>query len=466
MRLTQEEQFCDFYDLCDIVRSYFERQWKNASEWEKEKLLEQEKRAIMGCDEDVKRYKEHIGEVLKELNNINNVICPPWYCSLIDGVFAEVYGLSGLDPWAYDKTEKYRRSSSAKLIGERLYCLIDGKSVLQPQRINNNRREQLKRALLMATPRERIEKGFHEVYLKNGIRITIYSGERTKENEDIMVFRKYVLKELTFEKMAELGTIPADAVEFFKVMVKLGYNVLFTGQVRSGKTTFMQTWQRYEDQSLEGLAIATDPETPWHRLMPGAPVMQLVADGDQLDAIYKSLLRGDNDYVILEEMRDAAAYKLAMDITSSGTMRSKATVHAGDPRDIPYKMAMSIASEYGSDYEGIISQFFRNFNYVLEFYQLPWDRSQKRLRSIHEYRYDMRRDRVSVHCICRYDEEKGRWLWKYDMGEDKKKMGKIWPEEYKRMEDMLKMLEKRNPLTENTVIYPRYYRERGEKDVH
>ena len=97
--------------------------------------------------------------------------------------------MAGLAPWAYDMDEKYRSSSSAKLIGDRLYCLIGGKSCLQPQRISKRRREQLKRTLLLATPHERLEYGFHEVYLRNGIRITIYSGDRTKEGQDIMVFR-------------------------------------------------------------------------------------------------------------------------------------------------------------------------------------------------------------------------------------------------------------------------------------
>ena len=179
-----------------------------------------------------------------------------------------------------------------------------------------------------------------------------------------MVFRKYVMRELTFEMMAELGTIPSDAVELFKVMVKIGFNVLFTGQVRSGKTTFMQVWQRYEDISMEGMAIATDPETPWHNIMPKAPIMQLIADDRDLDQLYKFLLRGDCDYILLEEMRDASAFRLAIDITSSGTMRSKATVHSGDPQDIPYKMASAIIAKYGGNFKGIISQIFRNF--------MPW----------------------------------------------------------------------------------------------
>ncbi len=50
------------------------------------------------------------------------------------------------------------------------------------------------------------------------------------------------------------------------------------------KTTFMQIWQRNEDPTLEGLAIATDGDALAHRIMPEAPIMQLVADGSQLES--------------------------------------------------------------------------------------------------------------------------------------------------------------------------------------
>jgi len=455
--MEQKEQFKDFFRLCDAVGERFDREWREAADWEKEERLNREKRAIMGYEEETEYYKRRIGEILTGYPQFSKIMVPPWYANLSEGIFAELYGLAGLEPWAYDKTEAYKNSSSAKLIGDRLYCLIDGRSELQPQRIDKGRREQLKRALLMATPKERLEAGFHEVYLHNGIRITIYSGDRTKEGEDIMVFRKYLLRELTFEKLAGLGTIPPDSVEFFKVMVKVGFNVLFTGQVRSGKTTFMQVWQRYEDSTLEGMAIATDPESPWHIIMPEAPIMQLIAEKKDLDDLYRFLLRGDCDYILLEEMRDAGAFRIALDITSSGTTRSKATVHSGDPQDIPLKMASAIIAQYGGNFKGIISQIFRNFNYVMEFCQMPGMRSKKILKSISEYRYDVQKDRISIHYICRFDYERDKWLWKYDIGEDKERMGKIWPEEFKKMSSMLKMLEERNPLMENTVIYPRYY---------
>ena len=44
------------------------------------------------------------------------------------------------------------------------------------------------------------------------------------------------------------------------------------------------------------------------------------------------------------------------------------------------------------------------------------------------------------------------------MGEDKKKIAGLLPEQMKEMEDIMEELERRNPITEKTVIYPRYYR--------
>ncbi len=448
-----------FYQLCQVVETRFEEDFKDADELGKGRKLEREKRAIMGHEREIRYYKGRIRDILVD-GGYENLEPPPWYESLEDGIFHEVYGLAGLAPWVYDQTEAYRKSSSAKLIGDRLYCLIDGKSQLQPQRISSKRREQLKRALLMATPRERLEKGFHEIYLHNGIRITVFSGERTKKEQDVMVFRKYVVHQLSFENLAELGTIPKEVIPLFRCMIQIGFNILISGAVRTGKTTFLQVWQCEEDRSLEGVAIATDPETPWHTLMPEAPIMELVADGEDLERISKSLLRGDNDYVLLEEMRDAVAYHLFLEILTMGTIRSKATIHDGSSTNIPYKMATAIKEKYGGNLESMISQIFRNINYVFTFCQLSRNRAEKRLAGISAYQYDGASDRVSVHEICRYLPEEDTWQWKADLLPPtymKEQKVMIAGKEWNRMEEIIKNLEFRNPLRGNTVIYPRYY---------
>ena len=445
-----------FEQVCEYVKGVFDTEWQSLDDFEKQERLELEKAAILGYEDAMQFYKERIAAICGAAS-LHTAAPPAWYESLVEGVFAELYGLAGLSPWVYDKTEAYKNSSSAKLIGDRLYCLIDGKPCLQPQRISEERRRQLKRAFLMTNPSERMEKGFHELYLTNGIRITIYSGSRTKPGQDIMVFRKYILKDLSLEHMADLGTIPRDAIPLFELMVKVGFNVIFAGPVRSGKTTFLQMWQRMESSDMEGLAISTDPETPWDKIMPGAPIMQLVADGNDLASISKSLLRGDNDYVILEEMRDAQSYRLALDLASIGHGRCKATVHTTDVASLPYKLASKIKSEYGGDEQSLISQVFASFDYVLEFAQDKDNRAQKILKSISEFCYDAERDKVSVHKICEYAGS-GSWKWRTHLGKDKDERLRLWKEEKKMMVEEMKKLESKNPIMENAVIYPRYYR--------
>ncbi len=445
-----------FREICQIIKDAFSEEWETSEESLKESKLEREKDAIIGKEYAVNFYREKIKKIIIE-NNLENCKWPKYYKSLEDGIFHENWGLAGLASWAYDDSEKYKASSSAKIIGNRIYCFIDGKLKLQPQKISEERRAQLKKALLLATPKERLEEGFHEVYMHNGIRITIFSGERTKNGQDVMVFRKYVLKTLTFENMATLGTFPKEAIPLFKSMIKIGYNVLFAGQVRSGKTTFLQAWQKNEDNDLEGLAIATDPETPWHKIMPKAPIMQIIADGKDLERITKSLLRGDNDYVLLEEMREATAFNIALDITSTGTMRSKGTIHANNPANVPYKMASKIHAKYGGDFNTLVATIFNNFNYIFEFYQVPENKSKKRLKSIYEFSYDEEKDLCSMYKICLYDPVEGKWRWKNHMSKGNVKIGAINMKEVENMKNILDKLEKDSPIEGEFALTPAYY---------
>lgn len=429
-----------FEDACETVLEVFEKEWRAVPDSVRTERLEKEKKAIMGFREEIQEYKAKIGRIVEE-KGLGDVPCPAWYKDITEGIFNELYGLAGLAPWAYDESEEYASSSSAKLIGDRLFCLIDGVSVLQPQRIKKERREQLKRTFLMSAPKERLERGFHEVYLQNGIRITIYSGDRTKEDQDIMVFRKYLLKKLTFEELADIGTIPQSAVELFRLFVRTGVNVLFAGPVRSGKTTFLQIWQSYEDPKLEGAAIATDPETDWYSIMPDAPIMQLIADGTQLEEITRPLMRGDNDYIILEEMRDAVAFRTALEIAAIGTGRCKATVHTGSAENLPYMMAEKIRHAYGGNTEDIIRRIADSFDLVFEMRQSESDRAVKKLVAITQYYLDPASGRAVYTKLMEYDRKKGGWRWNNNLSPKIMKKLSVFPEERDRITALLKRLE-------------------------
>ena len=50
--------------------------------------------------------------------------------------------------------------------------------------------------------------------------------------------------------------------------------------------------------------VETDPEIPLHKMMPNAPIVQIIADNDKLKSVTKNLLRSDSDYVIMAEARE------------------------------------------------------------------------------------------------------------------------------------------------------------------
>ena len=377
----------DFEAICNLVEKNLDIDWNDADDASKQLKLEREKSAIIGYEKDVLFYKDKIREILRQ-NKLEEASFPSYYQDIIEAIFAELYGLAGISPWAYDTDDKYKSSSSAKIIGERIYFLIDGKSKLMPQRISKDRLLKLKRALLLATPSERLSDAYHEVYLRNGIRISIYSGDVVKPNQDVIVFRKYVMQKLCFNALSERKTFPKEAIRIFELMRKVGFNVIFTGQVRSGKTTFLQTWQSGENPNLEGLAISTDPETPWQDIMPGTALMQIV--------------------------RDASAYKLILDIITSGTSRCKATVHDGSALDLPYRMASEVVNKYGGSLIYTIKRIYTGFDYVFEMTQDSNDHDHKILKAIVEYNFDSERECCIATYLCKYDFSRKEWIWNSD----------------------------------------------------
>lgn len=450
--VISNERFQQFYDLCEAVFQYFQKEWgsngKNADE--DDKTLERQRNAILGYEAEVKFYKNKIEEYLKA-NNIFDVKYPEWYSSLVDAIFHEIWGLAGIAEWVESK--KYEESSSAKIIGNNIYFLIDGKSVLMPQKISDDKRARLRRTLRLNDPDKRV-RPYEELYMKNGIRVTVYADNLTIDNQDVIIFRKYVVKKLTFEEQSERGTIPADSVEFFKSMVDVGFNVLFAGPVRTAKTTFLQTFLLRENPNLEGLIIQTDPEIKIHKLMPDAPVMNLIVEKENLKEIIKSIVRSDADYYVFAEARDGLSLYVALDVSSRGQNRMKMTYHINHSKikNICFDIARRIVYEMGGSIYGTILDIAQTFHYVIEMRQLE-DKSQKRLAGIYEIRLNNKTGNIEIHTICKYDQKTDSWTWNYTIGPDKIDVGTFENEmALKRFDFNLKMLAEKYPMDEKDKL--------------
>ncbi|MDR1797471.1 MAG: CpaF/VirB11 family protein [Clostridiales Family XIII bacterium] len=383
---------------------------------------EAQKRAIIGYPDAVERFKGEIANILDAQGLRGTFAVPPWYETEEEAVFEEVWGKAGLAEWW---KPPYDASPSAKVIGDDVYFLVDGRMQKMPQRIPAHRRQQLIRAILLRTPGERLDRDFHEVYLLDGCRVTVFKGALAKAGRDVIIFRRYIVPEYTFAEQAQRGTIPAEAIPLFEAMVRVGYNVVFCGSVRSAKTTFLSTWQRLEDPALEGVMVETDPEIPLHRLMPGAPIVQLVCDGERLAHVSRNLLRSDADYFILAEARDGIALDMAVRVARKGTGRMKMTYHTRDPLAFPEDAAVEIVRSLGGDVRETALRVAGSFDYLFHFASLPG--GAKRLKGIYEMGVRAAGPSAErswhLHAICRHDQARDAWIWNNNISPDKRLRG-------------------------------------------
>jgi pilus assembly protein CpaF len=431
----------DFEKICHLIQMDFMNEW-NSDKEDLSTMLNVQKKAIIGYEKEVAFFKDKIRSFLKN-HQLTNLNFPSYYETIEDGIYHECFGLAGISEWF---TEKYTQSSSAKIIGNRIYFLEAGKMILKKQTISKERREQLIRAFLLLTPEERLDKDFHEIYMLDGTRITVFGGEMTKKNQETIIFRRYTVPIYTFEEQAKRGTIPSNSIELFLAMVEIGYNVAFLGAVRSAKTTFLSTWQSYEDESLEGVMVETDPEIPLHNIMPKAPIIQLIADNEFLHRISKNLLRTDADYFILAEARDGIALDTAIKIASKGTKRMKITFHTRDPLDFCYEIANEIIKSIGGGLESNQGKVAKSFDYLFHFVQLK-DKSQKRLKAIYELSFDNVNKVPVYYQICKYDYRSDSWEWFYKISQSKIDFGEEEsPEAFKKFEYQLRTLSNGNEI--------------------
>lgn len=398
----KQDDLQDFFLLCQKVKSCFYSEWENRENSRSE--LEIQKRAIIGYEKEKLFFINRITDLIKELS-AEKTVFPSWYNNLEEALYHEIWGLAGISEWF---GKEYQNSSSAKIIGDKIFFMEHGHMVLKPQTISMERKDQLIKSFLLLTPEERMDKSYYELYLLDGTRVTIFTEPMAKKGQSAIVFRRYLIPSLTFEEQAFRGTIPFKIIPLLKAMVAVGYNVVFLGAVRTAKTTFLSTWQGYENPALEGVMVETDPEIPLHKILPNAPILQLIADGDSLASISKNLLRSDADYFILAEARDGIALDTAVKIASKGTKRMKLTFHSRRPDAFPLEAATEIVKQTGGNLHLTMQMVASSFDFLFHFVQLE-DKSQKRLKGIYQMNCS-KEGKIDIHPICEYRQDRNDWI--------------------------------------------------------
>lgn len=432
-----------FRHLCSQVKRYVD-DIITAEHAESDYGTEVQRNALMGKPDAVRYFTGMVNKYLHEHVH-EGVEYPSCHTSLVEAVYHEVWGYSVLASWFVDK-----ECQSAKVIGERVYYLINGRQKMQNFTIPKERREQLINALLLNTPQKTRNTPYVEMNLLTGERITLFNRNVTAQGQDVIVLRKYTVQRYTWEEMAKRGTVDPASLPLMKSFCTVGFNVLFTGPVRSGKTTMLETWQAYEDATLEGVSIEATDEIKFHRLMPGSPIMSLLSNEEDISDVIRPVLRSDADYLVLAEARTGAEFDLMIRLANKGTNRCKTTMHSTHVRELVYDIADEVLTvRPNAKYETLLFKVASAYHYVVQLASEYNDKAQKRLMGIYEICPDRQNNTISMWKICAYDTASGTWKWSFHVGEDKRELARTenYPD-FLTFLDELKKMEGRSPLAQ------------------
>lgn len=454
---TNSSKILRFTKLCGDIKNSFQVELDGVDTKEQGlEILSIQRKAILGEPKAVEFYKERVQEYLRR-NSMTDEWYPTWYKNLVDAVFHENWGLAGIAPWVGNYKDEYAKSISAKIIGENIFFMINGVMQLQPQKISTERLQQLRSNLILGDPTKKTTDAFCDVFLRDGTRVTLFGDDLTKGGRETIVFRKFIIEDVTLDEQARLGTIPDYSVEAFELFTRLGYNVIISGGPNTGKSTFYKTLQKYEDPTLQGIQIETDPEVDMAKIMPGSPIMELLADGEDLRKIMKPILRGDPDYIKIGEARDGYALHVGVRAANKGTRRVKITYHNTNSITICNQIAEEIVEAVGGSLQSTTEKVARSFNYVFDLFYLNNSKTKKRLKGIYEITYDEVTHEIIINQICKYNIRTSNWEWSYHFGEDKKDIGMLESiEGVDRLDHLLKKFADEYPLSGDTEFRPRF----------
>ncbi|MCG8541209.1 MAG: Flp pilus assembly complex ATPase component TadA, partial [Clostridia bacterium] len=251
-----------FNELCEEIKDYFDNMTtEEMNKYDNHKdVLNRQSNAMIGKTGEKKYYYNLIEQYIKN-NNKTKMQYPFYYKNLTDAVYHEIWGYPKISFWIEEEG-----NNATDLIIDRNNIILkkDGRTFRQKQTISDDEIDRIEQKLLLINKELQDHKGsYKEVYTNNNIRVTIYNRQG-QERKTRMVFRKYVVKDYSFNKLTQLSTIPEEAVKLIQLIIKLKFNVMFTGEMASGKTTMLNTFLKTKDLLVKDdsvcFMVQDDPE--------------------------------------------------------------------------------------------------------------------------------------------------------------------------------------------------------------
>jgi len=152
----------------------------------------------------------------------------------------------------------------------------------------------------------------------------------------LLSIRKFAKIPISMQRLAELGSVPAEIGQVLEAIVQARRNVLISGGTGSGKTTLLNAMSSFIDEqerivTIEDSAELQLQQTHVARLETRPPNIEGRGEVSQRDLV-KNALRMRPDRIIVGEVRAGEAFDM-LQAMNTGHDGSMTTVHANTARD-------------------------------------------------------------------------------------------------------------------------------------
>ena len=255
--------------------------------------------------------------------------------------------------WVLDVVEKYYRDKEVDEIRVNgpgnIYVVRRGKSEKAPESFESEEKVEtvIKRMIIddvgisldRSSPRV-------ESVRKDGSRLTAtcYPVSKTWT----FVLRKHDTFEMTVDNLIKYKTMDERVWEILRLLVKGRVNLLFSGNVGSGKTSLMRKLIETTDPALRILVIGKDLELKLLDHYPDKDIIEMEEHahlGASMKELFETALRESPDCIIIEEFRGVGEAIEAIRACTRGHYGSMASAHFNNAEEAVEGTAMMMLEE-------------------------------------------------------------------------------------------------------------------------
>lgn len=436
-----------FGDVVNLVKKEIDITFKERQNFEDSReRLELNHRALIGDREAEELLTNEINAFLRQ-HNLLNTPFPNYYDNLAQGIFHETYRFGMLYKW-----QKMPNSPAAKFQGKEFWIEENDRFVKQEEELASDdvvmdfiRRftatdETLKVNQMSPTA---------EIALNDATRVTILIPPAVYK--PTLVFRKYVVKNVSFRDQADLGTIPHEDISFYSNLSRLMLNTIIAGHIKSGKSTFLKSMYGERPADKTAVLIEGKPESLLKRDFPDRLVHELYSHNRDINEVIRTALRLDHDYIIVQEVRGKEA-EGAIEGTQRGRRGLLMTYHITDPANTPVQLAQHIVDEYPNRNQ---SREIRRVAKALDLgIIMESNNGKKKVTAVYEIGYEQKSDRGFINYLVLYDKQKSVWRYNSKISDQLiKRMKEADVKLTSQVIEHLQQQEEKSPIQEETNHY-------------